>query len=279
MKMGSEFWDRAWQRRRQGSSLYRCGFNQGAWTEFWNQFAPTYHKILQALLPLNQDLVRSWIELGLVDADTGVLDIGCGPGTYSLPLAGAAGKITALDTSEKMLDVLQKEAEKRQLQNIELKLADWQDLSCHKEYDLVVAANCPAISNRKNLLKMSQAARKFALFICYAGQTGSPIRHTLWKNIMGEEMQGSGFDVSYPFNILYQDGFYPQLRFVKQEYRYREKAETVLQNYCVYFKVFGKEGQSLQRKLAKCLAEFESGGFIEETMAYRLALLWWETTP
>ncbi len=277
MRIDSDFWDKAWQLQRQESSLYRGGYDQAAWTDFWNQFAPSYHKILEALMPANQKLVRSWKDQGLIDAGTCALDVGAGPGTYTLPLAEEAGRVTALDTSAGMLDTLKQEAAARQLGNIRVKLADWQDAWGQKEYDLVLAANCPAISDRKNLFKMNELSRKFALLICYAGKVRTTLRYALWKEIMGEEMQGRGFDISYPFNILYQEGFYPHLSFVEQAYRYSEKTETVFQNYCYYFKIFGQEGARVQRILDQFLAKRENGGLVEERMSYRLALLWWKT--
>jgi SAM-dependent methyltransferase len=259
------------------SSLYRTGYDQEAWTEFWNQFAPSYHKILRAVFPANQKLVHSWRERGLIDASTRVLDVGSGPGTYTLPLAEAAGRVTALDTSARMLEVLQQEAAERQLNNIEVKLANWHDISGQKEYDLVLAANCPVIADRKSLFKMNQMSRQYALLICYAGKVKTALRHALWKEIMGEEMQGQGFDISYPFNLLYQEGFYPHLSFEEQGYRYFEKTEAVFKNYCSYFKVFGQEGPRVQRILDQLLSKRETGGLIEENMSYRLALLWWKT--
>jgi methylase of polypeptide subunit release factors len=277
MKLDSDFWDKAWQRQRQESSLYRTGYDSRAWTEFWNQFAATHHKILQELWPANEKLIQCWRSQGLLDQSTCVLDVGSGPGTYSLPLAEAAGKVTALDTSAEMLDVLKQEADKRQLRNIEVRLTDWHDISGQKEYDLVLAANCPAISDRKNLFKMNDLSRRYAMLICYAGKVETSLRHALWREIMSEEMQGQGFDISYPCNILYREGFYPHLSFVEQGYRYLEKTETVFKNYCLYFKIFGQEGARVQQILDRCLAKRETGGLIEESMSYRLALLWWKT--
>ena len=46
---------------------------------------------------------------GFVTEGATVLDIGCGPGTYTIPMArmvGPAGKVIALDIQEKMLDKL-----------------------------------------------------------------------------------------------------------------------------------------------------------------------------
>lgn len=69
-----------------------------------------------------------------------VLDAGCGPGPVSLLLAPAAGRVTAVDLSEAMLDRARRTAAERSLTNIAFhrgNLADlpWPDAS----FDLIVS--------------------------------------------------------------------------------------------------------------------------------------------
>ena len=57
-----------------------------------------------------------------------VLDVGSGPGTFSLLLAEQAGKVTALDYSAGMLETLAREAEARGLANIERVRSTWRTM-------------------------------------------------------------------------------------------------------------------------------------------------------
>ena len=271
----SHFYDKAWQQARQSSSLYQHEQDPAAWTAFWDVFAPTYLKICHAQMPANRTLVRRWKDEGILDAASRVLDIGCGPGTYTLPLGEAAGEVVGLDVAGKMLEALVAEAAKQGLSSIRPLQADWEELETEGEYDLVVAANSPAIRCRKTLLKMKQASRNRCLYLCYAGKLSRTLRHLLWKNIMGEEMQGNAFDITYPFSILYREGHHPHVSFVEQSYTLEESAAKVLENYRAYFRIFGKTGPAVDRILEAGVREYSQNGLVTETVSYKLAIMWW----
>ena len=273
----SLFYDRAWHQARQSSSLYRHEQDPAAWRVFWDLFAPTYLKICRAQMPANRRLVNKWKKEGIVDRASRVLDIGCGPGTYTLPLGEAAGEVVAMDIAENMLDVLAEEAQRQKLTNIRLLQADWEEVEIEGEYDLVFAANSPPIRCLKTLLKMNRATRERGrcLYICYAGKVGPTLRHLLWENVMGEKMQGSTFDISYPFNILYREGYHPHVSFEEQSYTFMENAEKVLENYRAYFQIFGKKGAFVDNILEKHVREYSREGLITEKVSYKLAVMWW----
>jgi SAM-dependent methyltransferase len=247
-----------------------------AWQVFWDLFAPSYLKISRALRPASRKMVCLWKEKGLADEASRVLDIGCGPGTFALPLGEISREVVALDTSSKMLEMLNSEACKENLNNIRLIQANWEEVDYWKEYDLVLAANSPAVNNLKTLMKMNRASRGYCMLICYASKESPTLRHLLWKEIMSEELQGNTFDISFPFNILYREGYLPHLSFEKQKYSYLEEAETVLQNYRAYFKIFGKEGPAVDRALERCILNRSSNGCIEENVSYKLAVMCWD---
>ena len=75
-----------------------------------------------------------------------VLDVGCGPGTLSIPLAKRVESVTSLDTSEGMLGVLKRRAEEEGLNNIRCVNRFWREaepgVDICEEYDVVVASNC-----------------------------------------------------------------------------------------------------------------------------------------
>ena len=56
----------------------------------------------------------------MMQPDETVLDIGCGPGTFVIPLAQQCQAVYALDYSQGMLDMVQQYKEKHQLNNITL---------------------------------------------------------------------------------------------------------------------------------------------------------------
>jgi len=271
----SRFYDKVWQRARQSSSLHKQTIHPGLWQSFWDQFAPTYLKICRSLQPAIRKLVASWKEKGCLDEQSRVLDIGCGPGTFTLPLAEGAGEVVGLDTSPGMLSSLQKEARQKGLANVKPLEKDWGESSFQKEFDLVVAASSPVISNRESLLKMNSASREWCLFTCPAGSPSRTLRHQLWEEIMGKKMEGRSFDISFPFNILYLEGYFPRLDFETLHYCYFENSERVFQNYRSYFQIFDKKGPSVDSIIERCVKSWSHNGYVEERISYKMAVMWW----
>lgn len=271
----SAFFNEAWAQERKRASLKKEEKDPALWEEFWDQFAPTYQKICRALIPLNRELVESWKREGLLKESYRVLDIGCGPGTFALPLGEVVREVTALDTSERMLRILKKEAEERESKNLKLLKKDWEDIEEEKTYDLVLASNSPAIYNQKTLEKMNRVSRKNCLYICYAGGLRPPLRNLLWKEIMGEELQGRTFSITFPFAILYHEGYYPHLTFQRQDYSYQEEACRIFENYRAYFRIFGREGREVDKILERIIFSKAHKGLINEKFCYRIGILSW----
>ncbi len=75
-----------------------------------------------------------------------VLDIGCGPGTTTIPLARIVKSVTALDTSEGMLSKLRRRASEEGIGNIKCVRRFWREaepgVDIDDKYDIVVASNC-----------------------------------------------------------------------------------------------------------------------------------------
>ncbi|MBT9146724.1 MAG: Ubiquinone biosynthesis O-methyltransferase [Syntrophomonadaceae bacterium] len=271
----SNYYDRAWQQARQNSSLCSMEKDPAAWQIFWDLFSPSYLKICRALRPACRAMASYWKEEGIFDQKSRILDIGCGPGTFALPLGEIAEEVAALDTSAGMLEMLRSDASKEKVNNIHPIQADWDNFQWKKNYDFVLAANSPAINSYQTLMKMNEVSSSYCMLICSAGKVSPTLRHLLWEEIMGEKLQGNAFDISFPFNILYLEGYFPHLSFEEQQYSYLEEAETVLQNYRAYFKIFGKEGRAVDKVLKKCIQTRSVKECIEEKVTYKLAVMWW----
>lgn len=272
----SAFYAEAWQNTGKSSSLGSHREKKEAWQVFWDTFAPTYIKISRALIPENLKLINIWREQEILDGSSRVLDIGCGPGTFALPLAGEAKEVVGLDTSPLMLKTLQDESRALNLDNIRIEQADWHEVTCSGEFDLVLAANSPAIDSMDTLMKMNRASRRYCVYMCYAGGIRKSLRNYLWGKIMGEPIKGRTFDITYPFNILYLEGYLPHVSFHRQQYILREKTCRLFENYRAYFKIFGREGPSVDKLLEDLLEGLSREGRVEEKSSYNLAVMWWD---
>ncbi|GAB4167600.1 MAG: class I SAM-dependent methyltransferase [Wenzhouxiangellaceae bacterium] len=103
--------------------------------DFWRTFGPLMFD--EAQFSEAAGIAPALIDrLGLVSGQA-VLDLGCGPGRYALPLARAGLAVTAVDTSRQLLDELQRRADSEGLP-VEAVIADMREFSRPEAFDAVL---------------------------------------------------------------------------------------------------------------------------------------------
>lgn len=110
--------------------------------DYWNQRSFGYSLDNQEELLNDQE---KWIELInhylKINKGMKVLDLGCGPGFFSVLLANFGCQVIGIDYSDKMLEEARKNAEKFEV-NIEFQKMDVQDLAFQDEaFDLIITRN------------------------------------------------------------------------------------------------------------------------------------------
>ncbi len=128
-----------------------------------------------------------------------VADLGCGPGYYTLPLAesvGPEGKVYAVDSDEKAIQVLEKKANKQGYHNIEAHATSASDMSFIKDasVDFVLAEGLlcsmapryrdSAVSEIKRILKPTGKAYLSAALGAVLGLWSSNIGRVDWEKIL-----------------------------------------------------------------------------------------------
>jgi len=93
-----------------------------------------------------------------------VLDIGCGPGTLTIPFARKAASVTALDISGEMLRLLKSNAEKHGIANIRYIHRSWEE-TCSTDtiepHDVVVASRSLMAGNfKESISRIDRLARR-----------------------------------------------------------------------------------------------------------------------
>lgn len=109
-----------------------------------------------------------------------ILDLGCGTGTYTLPLAQRAKRITGVDSSETMLERLRKEAKRAGIDNVDTVQATWQDAetlgrSWEQAFDIVWAAMTPAVRDQETLNRMIRCSRNWCVYIGWGRKRANPL--------------------------------------------------------------------------------------------------------
>jgi SAM-dependent methyltransferase len=163
-------WNALWQEEAS-----RSHWNQQSQQELWNKRADSFSKRINRVAECQEGLDKDdYISkmLARIEIQPGwtVLDIGCGPGSLSIPLASKAGSITALDFSSEMLKHLKVNAEKYHIDNIQYINSSWQDAFNHNlvgEHDVVVASRSLVSGNMQEALSRIISITRQAAYLTF----------------------------------------------------------------------------------------------------------------
>ena len=181
--------------------------------EFWNERAKTFPKANHPSGYVDDFLLYAGIPAGST-----VLDMGCGTGALSIPLAQKGCHVIAADFSQGMLDVLKQSCREPVAGSIETKLMSWDDDWSSKglgsnSVDFALASRSIATDNLGNALgKLTEVASRKA---CITLSTGSSPRAD--ERILTElGLQNLvGRDFLYAFMILADKGFLPEVHYIR----------------------------------------------------------------
>gem|GEM_PF-507380 len=159
-----------------------------------------------------------------LNRDSSVLEIGPGPGVFTIPFAERAGDVTAIEPAKGMFKVLQERITVRNLENVTLINKRWEDIdpaSLKDEYDIVFASfSLGMMDIREALLKMSSGCRGDVILVWHADIPQFETLYSMvWPSLYGREyVSGPKSDIL--FNILYQLKKYPSVKY-QEFYKYQ----------------------------------------------------------
>lgn len=189
----------------------RCAFWNGRAEEFSRHAASTGYP-------------EAFIRIMRPRKNWAVLDMGCGGGTIAVPLAGKVKSVTAVDFSERMLDIVDQRCRDAGITNVETVQGRWED-----DWDRVVAAYDVAIASRSlaadyaksAIAKLDRAARK-AVFISAPVGSG-PCDVRLYEST-GRAFK-PGVDYIWFYNLLYEMGIRANVTFIPELHRNQWESE------------------------------------------------------
>ncbi len=207
-----------------------------------------------------------------------ILDIGCGEGTISIPLAKKVSKVTCVDLSSGMLKILKERAVREKLDNLKYIKTDLQDISVDdfKKHDIVVASrSLNGIADIKNILREINKIGKH-VYITLWGPEGRKYEE-LACNLLNREPPKYPSYI-YVYNLLYQMGITANVE--------KLECETI-NTYCDFEEAMDRykwkigdlnqeEEQILRKHLEKTLIVQEDGTLENPYEKPDWILIWWK---
>ena len=199
-------WNEMWQ---EASDRINC--DQKSQKDVWNQRAESFSKRINRVTDGKEgldkdDYISKMLDHIEVKPEWSVLDIGCGPGTLTIPLAKKAKSVTALDFSSEMIRILKINADKSGINNIDYVTSSWQDAFAGKnlgEYDVVIASRALMTGNIKGAMSYINSITREAAYVTF------PIIHLPldWEVHKAIGRNGKKHPpYIYVYNLLYQMG-------------------------------------------------------------------------
>ena len=222
----------------QSSRSGLSALDEGRMAEVWNKRSGSFARNIEKDgRQKRTDVILSFLnECGFEPNGAKVLDIGCGPGTLSLPLSKLGAEVTALDISSGMLDRL-KDSVKQESLPIDIIECSWwtadiDELGFRNEFDLVIASMTPGIKDAENFDRMIACSKKLCYYSNFLRRGEDRAYREIRSSILGDRSENIMNGLTFPFMYLYLSGYMPSVRIehseLKEETSWQEAADRAI---------------------------------------------------
>ncbi len=162
--------------------------------------------------PADSYLQQLLAKIDLQGAET-LFDMGCGPGTVSLMLAGQLQAVYGIDYSQGMLDVAARRAEALGISNAQWIACAWEDDWCDlPRCDIAVASRSTMVADMRDAMtRLNNQAR---LRVYTTHMVSSSFISPVIQRALGREVVELP-NYIYAINILYQMGIHPRVDYIR----------------------------------------------------------------
>lgn len=253
--------------------------------KFWDSRAEDFngYAIEKEAQMRKLDLIEFLISKDALIKGNTILDIGCGPGKYSMEFAKIAESVIGVDISPKMLEYAEKNIKSQGLNNVSFKLIPWQNLNIeelgwNKKFDLAFASMSPAINSKEALLKMIEASKNYC-FISGFVHRNNKIYNELSKILFEQENKKKfGNSIYCAFNILWNLGFHPEITYKDVVWEKDLTIEKATEFYTLEFSKAISDDKHLKEKIKNYLETISKNGKIKEITEAKIAWMLWKVS-
>lgn len=237
--------------------------------KFWDDYAEKYSSMQQGDIP--ERIIARLIDTGFINDSSTVLELGSGPGTYSLPLARTVSSVTCMDTSPKMLDRLIASASSENIRNITPLLSDWTVFTPTVRYSVCMSSLCPGTGSPESLQKMESVSKDGCVIVSWLENHGDDLTSDIWHEL-GKEY-GFDFRRNNPaFEWLKDNGRNPAYEVLETRITAEFRLDDLIEKERAAFRAYGVETdiEPIVRKLVD-----SDNGIVHYDAINRMKLITW----
>lgn len=240
----------------------------------WDKIAPQFDQWMK-----KDDYPQELLSKIQVESGDTVLDIGCGNGVITIPLAQKASSVTAMDISRTMIELLQDNATNHNLSNIKFINEGIEDVKAGEidYHDVVVASR--SLNGIADIKPELEKINKIALKYVYITLWGVDNRE--FESKMAELLGRESYhhpDYTIVYNLLHEMGIQANVEFLKSNTRnYYSNIDEALDRIKWRIGDLNEEEESLIKEhLQTTLTKNPDGSLSHSRNNSKWVLIWWE---
>lgn len=276
-----DFWLEAWQEHRD-NSLRSRRIMMPEEVEFWNSSADKMKRWSEEDRSVERvkNVIRWLKQQGIVISDMRILDIGAGTGSFAIPFTQQGGRVTALEPVEELVKIMNENMKREGVEELSVIIKKWEDISPEKEgmegqFDLVFASLTPAVYDKETLGKMNACSKEWCFLCEFAGRRRNRVQEELWFNIFKEDMPLPEYNIFYPLNYLYSQGYSPSLKLWREYWREEIPEDEAAANLIHFFSLYTEMTSGIKTKIADYLSKKANKGFLSEEYQSLVGMIVW----
>jgi SAM-dependent methyltransferase len=240
--------------------------------KFWDQKAKVFPRYDPGEITYESRTLDIIKEAGVDFRGKKVLDVGCGSGMYTIRIAQMADKVTALDFSGEMLNIMKSDADKIGVKNINYVHKDFLSYEVEDNFDIVFCSMSPAVGCEQGKEKLLNIKGATSVFI---GSTG-PMRSDIMEGIYARhELNPAPFLTAVTMrNFLEIQGVRYKKVPLEGVWKVKFTKEDMLFSICGSLERFGVKPE--MDYLSKYLEQFltDEGRYLETTEYWLEIIIW-----
>ena len=213
------YFDKLW---RDSDPKNGMQHTQETWDKIAEEWSKTPKEEQDKKNKMCADLAHYLAEKGVINAESSVVDIGCGFGGNAMEFASIVKQVTCSDISPRMLDFCRDAAAERGLTNLDYLACDFHAFDIEaggwsKKYDLVFTSLSPALNGLGSVKKVNRVSRRWCFNNSFIYRKDS-LRNAVLQNVFGKPATNiwTGDSTYCLFNILWQMDCSPEVTYYNE---------------------------------------------------------------